>query len=197
MHVLLENTPPIGRNTLCVMCSRRPRLRARDASSTASVSRSRITHSQQMWPTRTSTWTRTKNVTWTHRLSGWNSRPHWGIRPLYFGDCENKGVAERLEEQNFDRCDAAPHFFTSMISMALDRDPRWTWSKPTSHRKIRFPIWTVYEVGMTCEHLKRERVLHCDRTEITPNPKILESWRRKCTPLFLRQIFLALSFFFF
>ena len=40
-------------------------------------------------------------------------------------------------------------------------------------QKIRFKIWTVYEVGMKYEHLKRERVLHDDKTEITPNPKYL------------------------
>ena len=56
-----------------------------------------------------------------------------------------------------------------MTSMALDRDLRWTWSKPTSHRKFV----AVYEVGMKYEHLKRERVLHKKRTEITPNPKCL------------------------
>ena len=51
-------------------------------------------------------------------------------------------MAERLEEQSFDRCDAAPRFFanyelryTWMISMAMDREWRWTWSNPTSHRK--------------------------------------------------------------
>ena len=31
----------------------------------------------------------------------------------------------------------------------------------------------VYEMGMRYEHLKRERVLHNDRTEIVPNPKNL------------------------
>ena len=52
-----------------------------------------------------------------------------------------------------------------MISMALDRDPRRTWSKPISHRK------SVYEEGMRYEPFKRERVLHNDRIEIVPNPK--------------------------
>ena len=31
------------------------------------------------------------------------------------------------------------------------------------------------EVGMRYEHLKRERVLHNDRTEIVPNPKFLRA----------------------
>ena len=34
-------------------------------------------------------------------------------------------------------------------------------------------IWTVYEVGMRYEHLKRERVLHNDKTEITKKQKFL------------------------
>ena len=56
-----------------------------------------------------------------------------------------------------------------MISMALDRDPRRTWSKPTSHRKsVSNP---VFEEGMRYEPFKRERVLHNDRIEIVPNPK--------------------------
>ena len=41
-------------------------------------------------------------------------------------------------------------------------------------QKIRFKIWTVYEVGMRYEHLKRERLLHDDRTQIVPNPKKTE-----------------------
>ena len=43
---------------------------------------------------------------WSHRLSGWNSRPLWGNRPLYFGDVGDF-MTERLEEQSFDRCDAS------------------------------------------------------------------------------------------
>ena len=38
---------------------------------------------------------------------------------------------------------------------------------------IRFKVWTVYEMGMRYENLKRERVLHEDRTEIVPNSKYL------------------------
>ena len=37
----------------------------------------------------------------------------------------------------------------------------------------RFKVRTVYDMGMRYEHLKRERVLHEDRTEIVPNPKYL------------------------
>ena len=40
-------------------------------------------------------------------------------------------------------------------------------------QKIRSQIWTVYDVGMRYEHLKRERLLHNDRTEVTPKPKYL------------------------
>ena len=38
---------------------------------------------------------------------------------------------------------------------------------------IRFKVRTVYDMGMRYEHLKRERVLHEDRTEIVPNSKYL------------------------
>ena len=41
-------------------------------------------------------------------------------------------------------------------------------------QKIRFRIWTVNEVGVRCEHLKRERVLHNDRTEIVSDAKYIE-----------------------
>ena len=56
-------------------------------------------------------------------LNGENSRPHWGVRPLCQGDCENSCMAggalerwvdfmaERFVEQSFDRHDAAPQFF--------------------------------------------------------------------------------------
>ena len=40
-------------------------------------------------------------------------------------------------------------------------------------QKIRFKIWTVHEVGMNYEHLKRERVVCNDGTEIVPNAKHL------------------------
>ena len=40
-------------------------------------------------------------------------------------------------------------------------------------QKILVKIWTVNEVGMGYKHLKRERVLHNDRTDIVPNPKYL------------------------
>ena len=44
---------------------------------------------------------------------------------------------------------------------------------PGPAQKIRFKIWTVYEEGVRYEHLKRERVLHNDKTQITPNLKCL------------------------
>ena len=70
-----------------------------------------------------------------------------------------------------------------MISMALDRDPRRTWSKPISHNRIRFKIWTVCAVGTRYEHFKRGRVLQDDRTEIVPNGAVLESMvLTNCTP---------------
>ena len=40
---------------------------------------------------------------------------------------------------------------------------------------VQTKIWTVYEVDMKHEHLKREQVLHNYKTEITPNPKIPKS----------------------
>ena len=49
--------------------------------------------------------------------------------------------------------------------MAFDRD------QTNFSQKMRFKIWTVYEVGMKFKHFKRERVLHDDRIEIVPNPK--------------------------
>ena len=39
-------------------------------------------------------------------------------------------------------------------------------------RTIRFKVRTVYEIGMRYGHLKRERVLHEDRTEIAPTEKV-------------------------
>ena len=57
---------------------------------------------------------------------------------------------------------------------ALDRDQRWTWSKPTSHRTSFFKIWTVHEVGMRYEHVNHERVLHNSRTEVVLNPNTNE-----------------------
>ena len=121
--------------------------------------------------TRASTWTRTKNVTCTHRPSGWN-RPRWGIRPLYFGDYEKQLyrrrragtrwvdlMAEHLEEQSFDRCDAAPQIFATFeldvfIEVHMD-DLHGTGPRPALNlvqtnlsQKVRFKIWTVIEVGM-------------------------------------------------
>ena len=62
-----------------------------------------------------------------------------------------------------------------MISMAPDRDLHWNLVQTNLSQKIRFKTWTFYEVGMNFEHLKRERVLHSDNTEITPNPKYLRA----------------------
>ena len=144
------------------------------------------------------TWTRTKNVPWTHRLSGWNCRPHWGIRPLYVGDCEKLHgrrragtrwvdlMAEGFEEQTFDKCDAAQKIFANyeldvFVEVHMDglhgTGPRLALDlvQTNPSQKIRFNIWTVNEVGMRYEHLKRERVLHKDKTQTTPNPKIPES----------------------
>ena len=59
-----------------------------------------------------------------------------------------------------------------MISMAPDRDLRWTCSDQLFTEN---PIQNLDNVpsGHEKKHLKRERVLHYDRTEITPNPKYL------------------------
>ena len=58
-----------------------------------------------------------------------------------------------------------------MISMAFDRDPRWTWSKPTFHRKTISKSGQCTKWGMRYEHIKCERVLHDDNTCIVPNSK--------------------------
>ena len=86
-------------------------------------------------------------------------------------------MAEHLEEQRFDRCEAAPQFFLNYaldVSVEVHMDDlhglgpklaldlvRFNLSQP-----IRFKVRTVYEMGMRYEHLKRERVLHEDRTDI-------------------------------
>ena len=50
-------------------------------------------------------------------------------------------------------------------------------------QRIRFKIWTVFEVGMKFKHFKRERVLHDDRTEIVPNGAVLQTMvLTNCTP---------------
>ena len=54
-----------------------------------------------------------------------------------------------------------------LISTAPDRD------LTNLSQKIRFKIWTVYEVGTRYEHLKCGRVLHNNKSEITPKPKFL------------------------
>ena len=99
------------------------------------------------------------DVSGDHRLSGWMGRPQWGIRVLYFDDCEIHCMAgDALEHagqtswqillksrvltvvtQHHNSLQSMSWMFslrfTWMISMALDRDPRWTWFKPISHRK--------------------------------------------------------------
>ena len=93
-------------------------------------------------------------------------------------------MAEFREEQGFDWCDAAPQFFANceldvLIEVHMEdlqgTGPRHALDLVQTNlpQKIRFKIWTVYEVDTKYEHLKRERVLHNDRTEITPNPKYL------------------------
>ena len=89
-----------------------------------------------------------------------------------------------LDEQSLDRCEAAPQFF---VNYALDvpievhmydlhgNGPKTALdlSRINLSQTIRFNVRTVYEMGTRYEHLKRERVLHEDRTEIVPNPKYL------------------------
>ena len=93
-------------------------------------------------------------------------------------------MAEHLAEQSFDRCEAAPQFF---VNYALDvsirvhmDDLHGTGPKPALDmvrinlsQTIRFTVRKVYEMGMRYEHLKRDRMLHEDRTEIVPNSKCL------------------------
>ena len=127
-----------------------------------------------------------KTVTWTHKLNRWNSRRHWKIRLLCCGDCENwvDVMAERLEEQSCDKCDAEPQFFANyeldvFIEVHMD-DLHGTGPGPALDLvqanlalKIRFKSWTMNEVGMKYAHFMRERVLYNDRTEIVPNAKYL------------------------
>ena len=90
-------------------------------------------------------------------------------------------MADRLEEQSVDRCDAAPQFFAKYeldvfieVHMAdlQGTGPRLALDLVQTNlsQEIRFKIWTVHDMGRKYEHLKRERVLHNDKTEITPNP---------------------------
>ena len=103
----------------------------------------------------------------------------WRMRKQLYGrrragTCWVDFLAERVEEQSVDRCEAAPQFF---VNYALDvsmwvhvDDLRGTGPKPpldlvraNISQTIRFKVWTVYEMGTRYEHLKRERVLHEDR----------------------------------
>ena len=94
-------------------------------------------------------------------------------------------MAECLEEQSFDRCDAAPQFLANyeldvFIEVHMGdlhgSGPRLALDLVQTNlsQTIRFKIWTVNEVGMRYEHLKCERVLYNDRTEIVLDEKILE-----------------------
>ena len=171
----------------CTMCLRRARLRARDASSS-------ITHSQETltnayfhvdedeecdvdppaeWLEQQAALGNPTSVLWRLRRQLCGPR-RAGTRWVDF-------MAERIEAQSFDRCDAAPQFFANydlhvFIKGHMD-DLRGTGPRPALElvqtnlsQTIRFKIWTVYEVGMKYENLKRERVLH---NKITPNPKHL------------------------
>ena len=95
-------------------------------------------------------------------------------------------MAEHLAEQSFDRCEAAPQFFVNYaldVSIGVHMDDLHGFGPKLAldlvrinlSQTIRFKVRTVYEMGMRYEHLKRERVLHEDRTEIVPNPTVLES----------------------
>ena len=129
-----------------------------------------------------------------HWLREWSSKLHWGIRPLCFGDCENSCMVgdaleragqtswQRLEEQSFDRCDAAPQFFANYeldVFIQVHKDdlhgtgPRLALEQIQANLSQRIPcsIWTVTEVGTRYEHLERERVLDNHRTELVPNEK--------------------------
>ena len=93
-------------------------------------------------------------------------------------------MSERLEDQSFDRCDAAPQFFAyyeldfSFEVHVYDlhgTGPRLALDLVQTNfsQKICFKIWTLNEVGVRYERLERERVLHNDRIELVPNPKYL------------------------
>ena len=89
-------------------------------------------------------------------------------------------MAERFEEQSFGRCDVSPQFFLQILSWMFFKlvhmdDLHGTEPRPALDlvQTTLSQIWKVYEVGMRYEHLKRERVLHNDTTEITPNQKFV------------------------
>ena len=116
---------------------------------------------------------------------------------LCHGDCESSCtdggragtrcvdfMAEHLAEQSFDRCEAAPQFFLNYalhVSIGVHMDHLHGTGPKTAldlgrinlSQTIRFTVRTVYDINMRYEHLKRERVLHEDRTEIVPNPRYL------------------------
>ena len=89
---------------------------------------------------------------------------------------------QSLEEQSFDRCDAAPQFFANYeldVFIQVHKDdlhgtgPRLALEQIQANFSQRIPcnIWTVTEVGTRYEHLERERVLDNHRTELLPNEK--------------------------
>ena len=67
-------------------------------------------------------------------------------------------MADRLVEQSFDRCDAAPQFFANYeldVFIEVMADLHGTGPGPALDlvqtnlsQKIRFNIWTVHQVGM-------------------------------------------------
>ena len=76
-------------------------------------------------------------------------------------------TAGRLEEQSFDRCVAAPQFFANSeldVFIEVHKDDlhgtgarlALDFVQTNLSQKILFKIWTVNEVGMRYEHLKRE-----------------------------------------
>ena len=94
------------------------------------------------------------------------------------------------ERHNFDRCDAAPQFFELIFFIEVHMDdlhgtgPRLELDLVQSNlsQNIRFKIWTVFAMGMKYEQLKRERVLHNEKTEIAPNPMLHRMGLTNCKP---------------
>ena len=81
-------------------------------------------------------------------------------------------MAERLEEQSFDRCDAAPQFFANyeldvFIEVHMDD------LHGTGPRLALDLVQTNF--SQKIRRVERVRVLHTDRTEIVPNPKYLRA----------------------
>ena len=95
-------------------------------------------------------------------------------------------MAECLEEQSFDSCEASPQSFVNYaldvsVEVRMD-DLHGTGPKPVLDlvrinlsQTNRFKVRTAYDMRMRYDHLKRERVLRVGRTEIVPNPKYLRA----------------------